>query len=262
MVQDWKRIKIAGAGDYTGESRDGLQSRAGGAIYHCGMAVLCLVHGSAQTSAGWDLLVPHLQRFGHEVLRAELTKGLTDLPARHYAGQILEACGDQRGVVVVGTSMAGLFLPLVAADERVAQTIYIAAIIPKPGTSPMDMVRADPSRFSPAWIGKDPSREPQVARDFLFHDCAPEVQDWALRTISLMRPQRALREPLPLAAWPDKPRAYIVCGGDRTLQPDWCRRSARDPAGGTRGTPRRPLPARVPAKGLGRGAARFLDREG
>ena len=192
------------------------------------MATLCLVHGSAQNSEGWDLLAPELQRLGHKVLRAELTKGITDLPIQHYVGEILQACAGESEVVVAGTSMAGVFLPLAAADTRVTQIIYIAAMIPTPGVSPMEQVRGDASMFNPAWIGKNPVADPQVARDFLFHDCSPAIQEWALRTLALMVPRRALGEALRLSTWPEKPRAYIVCEEDRTIQPAWSRRAARE----------------------------------
>lgn len=37
--------------------------------------------------------------------------------------------------------------------------------------------------LNPEWVGKDPTKDEQIARRFLFHDCSPEVTAWALTTI-------------------------------------------------------------------------------
>ena len=70
-----------------------------------------------------------------------------------------------------------------------------------------------------------------MAREFLFHDCSPEVAEWALGTLRLMIPMRVLNEPLPIQALPPKPSAYIVCSDDRTILPEWSRRKARERLG-------------------------------
>jgi hypothetical protein len=39
------------------------------------MALFCLVHGSTQGPAGWDLLVAELQKLGHDTVRPDLSTG-------------------------------------------------------------------------------------------------------------------------------------------------------------------------------------------
>jgi pimeloyl-ACP methyl ester carboxylesterase len=160
---------------------------------------------------------------------ADLPSGVTQFSWEHYSDAILETCGSAQNVILVGASMAGIFLPLVAANsDRVSKMVFEAGMIPSLGISPLEMVRSDSSMFNPAWIGKDPTRDPAVAREFLFHDCSPEVAEWALGTMRLLVPIRVLNEPIPLRAWPAKPSVYIVCGDDRTIRPDWSRRKARE----------------------------------
>lgn len=196
------------------------------------MARFCLIHGSAQSPRGWDLLTPELQRRGHQVLLADLPSGVTQLPWQNYCDAILAACGLVDDVIVLGASMSGVFLPLVAAQsDRVSKMVFEAGMIPPLGISPLQMVRSDVSIFNPAWIGKDPTRDHAVAREFLFHDCSPEVADWAVATLRLMVPMRVLNEPIPIQAWPAKPSVYIVCRDDRTILPDWSRRKAREMLG-------------------------------
>lgn len=196
------------------------------------MANFCLIHGSAQSPRGWDLLTPELRQRGHEVVLADLPAGVTEAPWQDYGNAIIEACGSATNVILVGASMSGIFLPLVAAQsERVSKMVFEAALIPPLGISPLAMVRSDPSIFNPAWIGKDPTRDPAIAREFLFHDCSPEVAEWALGTLRLMAPLRVLNEPIPIQIWPAKPSVYIVCNDDRTILADWSRRKSREMLG-------------------------------
>jgi pimeloyl-ACP methyl ester carboxylesterase len=157
---------------------------------------------------------------------------VTELPWQDYADAILAACGSASSVILVGASMSGMFLPLAATQsDRVSKMVFEAGMIPPLGISPMEMVRRDMSMFNPDWIGKDPTRDPAIAREFLYHDCSPEVADWAFSTMRLMMPKRVLNEPIPIKDWPKTPSMYIVCRDDRTIVPEWSRRKARETLG-------------------------------
>lgn len=64
-------------------------------------------------------------------------------------------------------------------------------------------------------------------RRFLFHDCDPQTQQWAVGTVRLFNPGRAVYQhapgPLPLAV----SCGFILPAGDRTLRPDWMHQAAR-----------------------------------
>ena len=81
--------------------------------------------------------------------------------------------------------------------------------------------------LNPDWLGRDPTTDEQAAREFLFHDCSPKTTAWALTTLRLMYARQALVEICPLTAWPAVPCSYMVCTDDRTITPQWSRRSAR-----------------------------------
>lgn len=196
------------------------------------MATFCLIHGSAQSPHGWDLLVPELQQRGHRALLADLPAGVTENSWEEYRDAILAACGDARDVILVATSMSGIFLPLAGESDRAGKMVYACGMVAPLGCSPMEMVRREmTSMFNPDWVGKDPTRDPAAAREFLFHDCSPEIAQWALGTMRLMVPKRVLNEPIPIQAFPNKPTTYIVCSGDRTILPEWSRRAARERLG-------------------------------
>jgi pimeloyl-ACP methyl ester carboxylesterase len=196
------------------------------------MATFCLVHGSTQSAAGWDLLVAELTRSGHRTIAPTLSADKPDASAAEYADEVLESLpGDATDVVVVAHSASGLFLPLVAARRRVRQIIFLAAVIPQIGVSFMDQFRSNPMMMNPGWIGQDPTTSDEIAMRFLFHDCTPEIARWALTTRRLMHAKRALTEICPLNRWPDVNSVYIVCADDRTVNPVWWRAEAHDRLG-------------------------------
>lgn len=84
--------------------------------------------------------------------------------------------------------------------------------------------------FNPDWLGKDPADD-DIALEFLFHDCSPEVAAWALTTRTDWYPGRLYEEPCPLTDWPGTPSAYVVCTEDRTIRPEWSRNAARERLG-------------------------------
>jgi pimeloyl-ACP methyl ester carboxylesterase len=191
------------------------------------MSLFCLVHGSAQGPSGWDLLVPELNKRGHQTISVDLPTAEPEASAARYAQVIGRTLKEaQEPGIVVATSASGMFLPLVPAYAAVRRIVFIAAVIPEPGMSLMERFRADPQMFNPEWVGKDPTKNPDVARSFLFHDCEPEVVQWALTTLRLTYARDAMSEPCPLQRWPAVPSSYILCSEDRTINPEWWRREA------------------------------------
>jgi pimeloyl-ACP methyl ester carboxylesterase len=196
------------------------------------MSLFCLVHGSGQNASGWDLLTQELERRGHEVVRMNLPTTEPEASATRYADVIAQAIPENRGeAIVVAHSASGMFLPLVPERRRVRHLVFLAAVIPQIGKSLREQAMADSSMFNPDWLGRNPGVDEEAARQFLFHDCIPETTNWALGTISLMYARQAILEISPLRIWPDVPSSYIVCAEDRTLQPQWSRRVARERLG-------------------------------
>lgn len=191
------------------------------------MSLFCLVHGSAQGPSGWKLLVAELEGRGHRTVCVDLPINEPEAGAGRYAQMVAEALSQSKEpAIVVATSASGMFLPLVPEYGRVARLVYLAAVIPEPGRSVLQRFQAEPQMFNPEWIGKDPTRDPAVARQFLFHDCERDVAEWALTTMRLMYARAAMAEPCPLPRLPDVQSTYILCREDRTVNPDWWRKEA------------------------------------
>ena len=196
------------------------------------MSLFCLVHGSTQHAACWDLLVPELERRKHETLRVQLPGDEPDASATRYADVIAGVIPKERDdSSVVAHSASGIFLPLVPERCPVRQLVFLAAVVPLTGKSMVDQAKEDKTMLNPDWLGKDPTKDEQVARQFLFHDCTPETTEWALGTLRLMYAGQALLETCPLEVWPDVPCSYVLCQEDRTINPEWSRRVARERLG-------------------------------
>ncbi|MBC7910936.1 MAG: alpha/beta hydrolase [Pyrinomonadaceae bacterium] len=201
------------------------------------MSIFCLVNGSTQNPLCWKLLVPELEKHGHQTITPGLPVDEPAASGTRYAEIIAQALEDARDdVVLVGHSASGMFIPLVPCLRPIRRLVYLAALIPKPGASIREQLATDPSMLNHEWVatcraGKDPSVDDEVAIKFLFHDCPPEVINLGLATRLGMYAEGAITEIFPLAALPVVPSSYIVCSGDRTISPDWSRRTARERLG-------------------------------
>src|SRR5690625_573497 len=116
-----------------------------------------LVHGTTQSSSGWDRLVDVLETAGH---RAHLLDLPCDRPAfsatdyaavgvRQTRGQLDEAH------VVVGHSGAGVLLPEIGWALGASQLIWVAAVVPDmPGGASLrdDIAAAGPAMFNEEWL--------------------------------------------------------------------------------------------------------------
>jgi hypothetical protein len=196
------------------------------------MRLFCLVHGSTQNPSCWDLLIPELERRGHHAVCPDLPVDEPDASALRYADVIAAAIPPgNNDAIVVAHSASGLFLPLVPGRRRVRRLVYLAAVIPRIGASLMDQAREDQDMFHPRWIGKDPTKDAETAREFLFHDCSPAAAEWALGRMRVLFARRAIFEICPLQVWPEVPSSCIVCADDRTIQPAWLSNAARERLG-------------------------------
>lgn len=190
------------------------------------MGIFVLVHGSTHSARAWDLVRSELERWQHVVITPELPADEPDASAIRYADVIVASMPSDQCPIVVAHSAAGWFLPLVAVRRHVRRMVFLAAAVPRIGTSFIELLRTEPEMINPAWIGKDP-RVQSVADEFLLHDCPADRLSWAHETIRVVKAQKAMVELYPLDHWPNVPASYIVCRDDRTIQPEWSRKIAR-----------------------------------
>jgi pimeloyl-ACP methyl ester carboxylesterase len=216
------------------------------------MSLFCLVHGACQGAWCWDMLIPELEARGHKAVAMDLPIEDPSASLSDFADAVLRSLPkDEDDIILVGHSMAGTVIPIVATKRPVRKLVFLAALIPYPGTSTADQFyedipdmlkaagydrpqesklenfRDEPDMFEPASLGKNLSEDEAAAMELFFHDYKPEVARWA---ISKMRQQKSMAyafEVTPLQALADVECAYIVCTDDRILSPTWSRYAAR-----------------------------------
>jgi pimeloyl-ACP methyl ester carboxylesterase len=191
-----------------------------------------LVHGAYHGSWCWEKLTPELERRGHQALAVDLPTEDPQAGAAEYAAAALAAFGGAGDdLVVVGHSLGGLTIPLIAASRPVRQLIFLAAMLPRPGKTQEEILSADPDMILPGPAGgayRGPVGEtrwrPEAAARWFYADCSAEVAAWASR----LRGQcwRITSEVTPLSAWPSVPCAYVLGTRDTVINPAWSRRAA------------------------------------
>lgn len=194
------------------------------------MSAFVLIHGSGQNARCWETLTGLLEARRHAVVAPDLPKLKTEWGLREYGAFAARAIEHQKSVVVAH-SFSGALLPYVAAHGGCRLLVFLAAVIPEPGKSVREQFGEDPGMFNPEWIAAgfrwtDPRQHEHLAREFLFHDCDDETAADAMSSLEMFDTRHLVTEKAPFSSWPDVPTASIVATRDRTLTPEWGRRTS------------------------------------
>jgi pimeloyl-ACP methyl ester carboxylesterase len=198
------------------------------------MTTFVLVHGAFHGGWCFDLLRAELEAHGHRAIAPDLPIEDPAAGCARYAEAVLAAMTGVNGdAIIVGHSLGGLTIPLIAAERPVRRLVFLCAFIPWPQHSFSDKARTEPGIFpqTPAetWpvTNKDGSMSwpPERAIPALYADCRPDVATWAA---SRLRRQWTTphTETCPLTTWPDVPSSYILARRDPAVGADWARHAA------------------------------------
>jgi pimeloyl-ACP methyl ester carboxylesterase len=204
------------------------------------MTTFALVHGAFHGGWAFNVLRPHLENRGHVVITPDLPIEDRSAGCVAYAQTVVDALKEVAGddVIVVGHSLGGLTLPLVAAARPVRSLVYLCAFVPYPGRSFGEGAASDAGIFpetpEATWpVTNDDgslSWPPDRAIPALYPDCPPDLAAWAA---ARLRRQWTTphQEVCPLAALPHVPAAYVLAREDTNIGADWARRTARERLG-------------------------------
>jgi pimeloyl-ACP methyl ester carboxylesterase len=205
-----------------------------------------LVHGAFHGGWCWQRLVAELAARGHRSVVMDLPCDDPEAGTSRYTYVVVDALGEVPGddLVLVGHSLGGLILPLVAARRPVRRMIFLCAFVPRPGQAFGAWLSQEPDLFPPSpddiWPVADPDgllRWPaERAVRALYPDCPPDVAAWAA---ARLRRQSAAphQEVCPLAGWPEVPASVVYGEDDLAIAADWLRRTAKDLGTSARGLP-------------------------
>ena len=209
------------------------------------MTTFALVHGAWHRGSCWAPTAARLRAAGHDVVAPDLPSESSAAGLVDYAATVLEALADtprDADLVVVGHSLGGLTIPLVAAARPASALVFLCSFVPLPGVSLNADARVATDLFAREWAALaahqvshgdgSSSWPPDAAVDAFYHDCPPELAAWAAG--ELRRQSWGLAdEPSPLVAYPEVPARAIVCTEDRVLNAEACVRLAVERLGAT-----------------------------
>ena len=205
------------------------------------MANFLLIHGAMGGAWCWERVIPGLRAAGHDAVAIDLpgqgadSTPLAEITLSRYADAVCDALErmDEVGgpVLLTGHSMGGMVITQAASQhpEKLAGLIYVAAFLPQPGQSLIDITHlpeaAGDSVQANLVVEGDPpvaTMPPEAAPEALYHCCTEEQIAWAL-------PQRGSQPVIPftnpftpgdgIRAAAALPRAYITCLQDRAIRP-------------------------------------------
>jgi pimeloyl-ACP methyl ester carboxylesterase len=184
------------------------------------VATFGLIHGGGGSAWDWHLVVPELQRLGHDAVPVDLPSEDESAGWHEYGDTVAAALGNRHNIVVVGHSLGGFTAPLLCDRTPVEKLVLVAGMIPAPGEV-----------FSDWWTNVDYPGSTGKDDDEVFYNDVPEALADEAKRRSRNESSHALQEPWPLAAWPDTPTRYLLCRDDHMFPPGWARTHARERLG-------------------------------
>jgi pimeloyl-ACP methyl ester carboxylesterase len=190
-----------------------------------------LIHGGINRSWHWRLVQSRLEGMGHRTIAPDLPMDDNGAGVEVWSDVVSAAMSAARvgdEAIIVGHSMGGLLLPVLASRTRVGHLVFLAGNVPLPGVSydeysktqdamvvPWDRLQFDDQdRVVVSWdLGREvfyPDVEESLARAAYEHG-------EPMSTTSLL-------EECPITAWPDVPSTYVLCADDLVVGTDWSRR--------------------------------------
>jgi pimeloyl-ACP methyl ester carboxylesterase len=195
-------------------------------------ATFVLVHGAWHGAWCWELLTPVLNRAGHRTVAPDLPVDDGSCTFEDYAAHVtgaLEHADDP--LVLVGHSLGSMVIPLVAAQQRIHQLVFLCGVVPRLAGNPWDdgPLMEEPGAYaslvehpdgSTSWPSLD------AARHAFYDECSSDVAAWAYERLRPQNSSSLWTSPYPLHTWPAVPRSSIIGTRDRAITPAWARYAA------------------------------------
>jgi pimeloyl-ACP methyl ester carboxylesterase len=188
------------------------------------MTTFALVHGAWHGAWCWERLVPELEARGHRAVAVDLPCDDPAATLSTYAGVVVDALatvGADADVVVVGHSLGGCTIPLVAAARPVRQLVYLTPSVPRLGSSLVEAMGEEPINTVEVLaelelVDEAFLRLQEEMWPSLYNRCTEEDMAWAGERLRLQA-LTPLAETFPLDAFPDVPVTVLLGEDDRLI---------------------------------------------
>ncbi|MBM6623035.1 alpha/beta hydrolase [Micrococcaceae bacterium RIT802] len=194
------------------------------------MADVVLVHGTTQSSAGFDGVQKALGNRAVRSFAVDIPGAGAPTSAAYAELLAAQVPDDFHRPIIVAHSASGLLLPALARRLDASHQVWFAAAVGDyaGGRSLLAEIQADPTAVLHAeWIGVDPSSDPVLATYFLFHDADLATLRQAMPTVSSCD-LSAIYAEVPTEDPARLPSTYVLPIEDRTLQGHWMASVAQD----------------------------------
>jgi pimeloyl-ACP methyl ester carboxylesterase len=150
-----------------------------------------LVHGAWMGKFCWADVISKLETAGHSALALDLpghgddTTPLEAVTLEGYRDAIVQSIGDRTDVILVGHSMAGMPISMVAEaiSSQLKALVFVSAYLPRDGETLLQLSQEDKeSHVGPNWRQEDPEHysPPWIAEEGLVDvfcaDCSSQIQ--------------------------------------------------------------------------------------
>ncbi|MEF2978082.1 alpha/beta fold hydrolase [Subtercola sp. YIM 133946] len=181
--------------------------------------VFGLVPGASHGAWSWQRVIGAMDCMGYRAVAMDLPIEDEGSGVLQYSEAVRDAlAGIDDELVLVGHSLGGITIPVVANTRPVRKLVFVAGVMPIPSMSLMQQRAAEPDMIFP------PTKD---TRDRYYNRADEADARWAL---AQLRPQSQLPydEVTPLTTWPNIDIVSIVPTDDHTVNPTWARRAARE----------------------------------
>jgi pimeloyl-ACP methyl ester carboxylesterase len=204
------------------------------------MTLFALLHGGLHHGSCWRQVKAELEFHGHHVVAPDLPVDDDSAGAVAWAHVAIDAIvrdtvdGAPEDTIVVGHSISGLCLPVMATMWPVRRMVFIGGLLPVPGQTFVEHLATNPDAMTfpePQAGGSGPNGLTwESVRDGFYHDCPEPVARSAFRELR-NQSFTVLTEVCPINAWPPVPSTYILMRDDRAIGQRWARHNAAERVG-------------------------------
>lgn len=183
------------------------------------VAMFALIPGAGGLAWLWHRVVPLLEAAGHTAVACDLPSGddgsdlgtYTDACLAQMEARVGERDALHGDTVIVGQSLGGFTVPLLAERVGAAGAVLLNAMIPRPGETPGEWFATAGSGEARNALAEREGRETTDAvelEDFL-HDLPADVRRALLDRGEIEQSAEILAHPARFTAWPDRVAAIV-----------------------------------------------------